>query len=80
MLGKDTRKTVKEEIKSRLSFIFNEVVIVPNSLNFSTFIRFELDIFSKFLSISYIPLFDDSVTTIIIPDISLKFNVQIFLH
>lgn len=36
--------------------------------------------FSKFLSISYIPLFDDPGTTIIIPDISLKLNVQIFLH
>lgn len=33
---------MKEEIKSRLSFAPNEVVIVPNSLNFSTFIRFEL--------------------------------------
>lgn len=45
MLGKDTRKTMKEEIKSRLSFAPNEVVIIPKSLNFSTFIKFELDIF-----------------------------------
>lgn len=44
MLGKDTRKTM-EEIKSRLSFAPNEVVIIPKSLNFSTFIKFELDIF-----------------------------------